>query len=151
LFLVHDEKVKKFFAFLVNFGDIHTARAHAKITVEDFEKLRKSPQFNDMIAEADTLFCGNIQREMVDRAINGTPRVLTYRGEVMYERSDNGRMILDENGKPIPITINEKGDKLLLELFNTYVKPQVENKAAALEAPPKVTVEFLDAPKKTPL
>jgi hypothetical protein len=149
LFIVNDDKIKRFLAFLVNFGDIHTARAHANITFKEFEALRKNSTFNEMLMEADSLFCGNIQKEMVDRAINGTPRVLTYKGEVMYERTDSGMMILDEKGKPIPITINEKGDKLLLELFNTYVKPTIERKQVAIsEEPPKISIEFIETPKK---
>jgi hypothetical protein len=150
LYNVPEHKIRSFLAFFREYGDKHAARFQAGINHEDWDALNSRPEFKHLLDEAERLFFASIQIEMIKRAKEGTPKVLTYKGEVMYQRHEDGGLILGEDGQPIPQMIYEKSDKLLIALFDTFVKTAREEDRARVNelstTPDKITIEFM-APK----
>lgn len=81
-----------------------------------------------------------LEAELLDRAVNGVPEPLTYQGLITYEvqRDENGdvvtesydtqttdkdgkpifgrrnKLLLDEQGRPVPVVVRKKSDALLM-------------------------------------
>jgi hypothetical protein len=99
-------------------GNYASAAIDAGICYETQKGWRKeSPDFAATCAAALEVFKGSLMNEIVRRGRDGFEEPVIFQGRVMYKHDPNtGRVMLDDDLEPIPLTVRKHSDPLLASL-----------------------------------
>jgi len=99
-------------------GNYASAAIDAGVCYETQKGWRKeSPDFEATCKAALEVFKGTLMNEIVRRGRDGYEEPVIFQGRVMYKHDPNtGRVMLDDDLEPIPLTIRKHSDPLLASL-----------------------------------
>ena len=88
---------------------------------------------------------GDKIREMIHQvSFEGVPEPLVHKGEIMYKMDEVGNPLLDTRGRKIPVTVNKRDNRVLMELaranLDEYKRDRGGSSKAIFKAPVKIHV-----------
>lgn len=95
-----------------------------------YQRIKSDADFAAAVEDAQAEVYDEAERELMRRAVDGVNKPVVYKGQIMFrtEQAVNGdgetiwRVVTDQNGQPVPLTINEKSDALLMFALKGYRK-----------------------------
>ncbi|ANS04709.1 hypothetical protein [uncultured Mediterranean phage] len=93
---------------------------------------KKDKVFADLWDEAEETAADAVEAEMWRRGVEGVDRPVVYQGEIRPKLDAKGEKILGEDGMPVPLTIKEFSDPLLIQMAKAK-RPEKFNERLQVE------------------
>ncbi len=96
-------------------GSISAAAAAAQVPrSHHYAWLEANPSYREKFEAANRLAAELVDAEVMRRALFGLEEPVIHEGRLCFRRDKDDKLILDENGNPIPLTVNKRSDTILI-------------------------------------
>ena len=127
------DRREKFCQIIALTGNVSEACRQVNIVRSTAYVTRKKDKvFADLWDEAEETAADAIEAEMWRRGVDGVDRPVVYQGEIRPKLNASGEKMLGEDGMPIPLTIKEFSDPLLIQMAKAK-RPEKFNERLQVE------------------
>jgi hypothetical protein len=124
---------EKFCQILAVTGNVSEACRQVNIVrTTAYVTRKKDKDFADLWDEAEETAADAVEAEMWRRGVEGVDRPVVYQGEIRPKLNASGEKILGEDGMPVPLTIKEFSDPLLIQMAKAK-RPEKFNERLQVE------------------
>jgi hypothetical protein len=127
------DRREKFCQIIALTGNVSEACRQVNIVRSTAYVTRKKDKvFADLWDEAEETAADTVEAEMWRRGVDGVDRPVVYQGEIRPMLDANGEKVLGEDGMPVPLTIKEYSDPLLIQMAKAK-RPEKFNERLQVE------------------
>jgi hypothetical protein len=134
---------KKFLVELSKTGIVGIACKKSRIARSSYNrKIKKDLKFKQECDDAIESAIDEVELELRRRAIHGTAVQTLHNGQVVYSRDENGELLYDEKGHPIPFTTVKHSDPLM-RFYMEKNRSKYGDLNSDEDVPDEIIVEFV--------
>lgn len=97
-----------------------------------YKHRKNDKEFGVLWDEAEDMAADAIEAEMWRRGVDGVDRPLVFQGEITPKKDADGKVMVDDKNMPIPQTIKEYSDVLLIQMAKAK-RPEKFNERLQVE------------------